>query len=71
MYHTRLGDIYSNRKYPTPHVQRLEMELIQAEIDYLQSRIVEAIKMKRPRRMIERIVKSKEAMEKKFSEIAK
>lgn len=64
-----LDDIYSNRKYPTPHVQRLEMELIQAEIDYLQSRIVEAIKMKRPRRMIERIVKSKEAMEKKFSDI--
>jgi hypothetical protein len=66
-----LDDIWSNRTYPVPHVQRLEIELCQSKISEIEGRIELADKMNWSPELRKHLEREKRKYEKKIGIIMK
>jgi len=66
-----LDEIWSNRGYPVPHVQRLEVELCQEKISEIEGRIELANKWNWSRKIKEHLDREKKRYEKKIEETMK
>ena len=63
-----LDDIWSNKNYPVPHVQRLEVELCQDKISEIEGRMELAKKWNWSKKIREHLEREKKRYEKKIEQ---
>lgn len=66
-----LGDIWNNKVYPVPHVQRLEIEVCQAKISDIESRLDLAKKWRWSQKIVDHLKKEKKRYEKRIEDVEK
>jgi cell division protein FtsB len=65
-----LENIWHSKEYPTPHVQRLEIEVARREIQDLEAEIELAKQQKRPKELIDQLERRLELKKNRLSDIS-